>query len=229
MDSKKLVIIIAIIVIAVIAVVGYVFSTGMLNGEQRQTTDFSNAFMEGKFTGNVSLANNTTYMQSWKDKENNIEYNISTVDNATAIFDIQDAQSILSNGGMSGFIGPEQRSFNGNDWNIYFTQGVSVGGNNTTDNKVMNIIICVSQGEKQGYLVYMVFDNSSDVGFRLSPLCDAYANYTEPLLKSINLKECKAPHSYEELGLSESDYKQQMELVHQIKAGNYSALQGATQ
>lgn len=227
MDTKNILIVVAVVIIAVGAVAGYVFTTGMLNSEPRQTTDFSCSFMEGKFTDNVTLVNNSTYLQSWKDDAHHIEYNISTIENSTEIFEIQDAQSMLANGGMSGFVGPEKRTFNGNEWKIYFTQGIST--DNSSGNKTMNIIICECQGKNQGYLIYMVFDNSSDVGFRLSPFCDAYENYTEPLLKSISLKESGAPHNYEELGLSESDYKQQIDIVHQIRAGNFSAVQEANQ
>ena len=50
-----------------------------------------------------------------------------------------------------------------------------------------------------------------------------------PLLKSITLKESDAPRNHEELGLSESDYNQQMDLVHQIRAGNFTALEGSAQ
>ena len=229
MDTKKIIIIIAVIIIAVGAIAGYTFSTGMLNEKPRATTEFKSPFMEGKFTDNVTMVNNTTYMQSWKDNENHIEYNISTIENSTEIMQIQDAQSMLANGGMSGFTGPELRTFNGNEWKIYFTQGISSDNSSPNANKTMNIIICECQGDTQGYLIYIVLDNSSDVGFRLSPICDAYENFTEPLLKSITLKESDAPKNHEELGLSESDYRQQMDVVHQVLAGNFSAVQEASQ
>ena len=229
MDTKNILIIVAVVIVAVGAVAGYVFTTGMLNGEQRQTTSFSNPFMEGKFTDNVTLKSNSSYMESWVDNENHIEYNISTIENSTEIIEIQDAQSIIANGGYSGLVGPEKRSFNGNDWNIYFTQGIVNDTNSSNANKTINIIICESQGKNQGYLIYIVFDNSSDVGFRLNTFSDAYENYTEPLLKSITLKESDAPRNHEELGLSESDYNQQMDLVHQIRAGNFTALEGSAQ
>lgn len=226
MDNKKLIIIIAIIAIAVVAVVGYVFYSGMLTPETRETTNFTSDFMDGAFTSNVSEVNKTKYFVSWKDNEHHIEYNMSTLDNTTALIDVQDVQSIINNGGASGFVGPETRNYNGNDWKIYFTQGISTDENSSNANKTMNIIVCESQGEKQGYLIYIVLDNSSDVEFRLSPFCDAYTEYVEPLLESITLKECKdVPHIYDKLGLSEADFREQMEIVHQVKAGNYSALQ----
>ena len=226
MDNKKLIIIIAVVAIAIVAVAGYILAGGMSNAETKQTTTFTSGFMDGAFAGNVSEVNKTDYFMSWKDKEHHIEYNMSTLDNTTALVDIQDVQSIIANGGVSGLVGPETRNYNGNDWKIYFTQGTSTDANSSNANKTVNIMICESQGEKQGYLIYVVLDNSSDVKFRLSPFCDAYTEYVEPLLKSITLKESKdVPHTYEELGLSEADFKQQMEIVHQVKAGNYSALQ----
>ena len=58
---------------------------------------------------------------------------------------------------------------------------------------------------------------------------DAYTQYIEPLLKSIELKESKnVPAINEEFGLSEDEFAQQMELIHQYKAGNTSALEGAS-
>ena len=98
MDTKNILIIVAVVIVAVGAVAGYVFTTGMLNEEHRQTTSFSNPFMEGNFTDNVTLKSNSSYMESWVDNENHIEYNISTIENSTEIIEIQDAQSIISNG-----------------------------------------------------------------------------------------------------------------------------------
>lgn len=226
MDNKKIIIIIAVVAIVIAAVAGYIFTSGMMTPETRQTTNFTSDFMDGAFSGNVSEVNKTAYFMSFKDNEHHIEYNISTLDNTTALVDIQEVQSIIANGGVSGISSPETRNYNGNDWKIYFTQGISNDTNSPNANKTMNIIICESQGEKQGYLIYIVLENSSDVEFRLSPFCDAYTEYVEPLLKSINLKESKdVPHTYEELGLSESDFNEQMKIVYQVKAGNYSALE----
>ena len=171
--------------------------------------------MEGAFTGNVVLANNSSdFMQSYKDEEHAITYNISTVDNSTALMDVYYVQGITN---------PEHRTFNGNDWNIYFTQGIQ---GNDTSNK-LNIIICQSQGEKQGYLVYMIIDSKTDLNVTGSVFGEPYISYVEPLLKSLTLKESSnVPAINDEFGLSESEFAQQMELIQQYKAGNTSALQG---
>jgi Tfp pilus assembly protein PilE len=217
MDDKYTIIILVVIV-AIIAVVGYAFATGMLNGDNNgnmQTTPFKTDFMEGSFVGNVSLENGTEkFMHSYEDKQHKITYNISTVDNSTALMDIYYLQGVAN---------PEKRSFNGVDWNIYFNQAIQ--GNDT--NKTMNIIICQHQGEKQGYLIYAIFDGKSDVDVSGQMFSPAYKDYIEPLLKGISLKESKnVPKIYEQFGLSEDEFAQQMELVHQVKAGNTSALQG---
>ena len=91
----------------------------------------------------------------------------------------------------------------------------------------MNIIICQSQAEKQGYLVYAIFGADSNVNSTGNAFGESYTGYVEPLLKSLNLKESKnVPAINEEFGLSEDEFAQQMELVHQYKAGNLSALEG---
>lgn len=216
MENKNL-IIIAVVVVAIIVIAGALFATGALNKtDNRKTTPFSNAFMEGEFTGDVKLANNSSdYMQSYEDSQHSITYNISTVDNSTALMDIYYVQGVTN---------PEHRTFNGNDWNIYFTQGIE--GNDTS--KKMNIIICQSQGEKQGYLVYMIIDSNSDLNVSLSAFGEPYKSYVEPLLESITLKESSnVPSINEQFGMTESQFAQQMELVKQYKAGNTSALQGS--
>ena len=219
MENKNL-IIIAIAIIAVIAIVGAIFVSGVFNGNNDLgTTPFKTDFMEGAFAGNVSLADDKEkFMHSYVDKEHNITYNISTVDNSTALMDIYELQG-LSN--------PEERSFNGNDWNIYFTQAIP--GNDTTikENNTMNLVICQSQGEKQGYLIYAIIDGKSDVNSTGKIYGQAYKDYIQPLLESIILKESKnVPKISEELGLTDDQFAQQMDLVYQIKAGNTSALQG---
>ena len=215
MENKNL-IIIAVVIVAIAVIVGAIFTTGVLNKtEERTTTSFSNAFMEGAFTGNVKLANNSSdFMQSYQDEEHAITYNISTVDNSTALMDIYYVQGVMN---------PEHRSFNGNDWNIYFTQAVQ--GNDT--NNTMNIIICQSQGEKQGYLIYMIIDSKTDLKVSGNAFGEPYKSYVEPLLESLTLKESSnVPSINEEFGLSESEFAQQMDLIKQYKAGNTSALQG---
>ena len=217
MENKNI-IIIAVVIIAIVAVALAIFSTGLFNSNEiiRDTTSFNNSFMEGAFTGsNVKLTNNTTeYMQSYLDGEHNITYNISTVDNSTALMDIYYVQGVMN---------PEHRSFNGNDWNIYFSQAYE--GNNT--NNTISIVICQSQTAKQGYLIYMIVGSKSDVNTTaLNVYGDVYTQYVEPLLKSITLKESKnVPAINDEFGLTSDEFAQQMELIQQYKAGNTSALE----
>ena len=216
MENKNL-IIIAVAVVLIVVVVGVVLTTGVLNkADDRTTTSFSNSFMEGAFTGDVKLVKNASdYMQSYEDSQHSITYNISTVDNSTALMDIYYVQGVAN---------PEHRSFNGNDWNIYFSQAIQ---GNDTNNK-LNIIICQSQGEKQGYLIYMIIDSKTDLNVSSNVFGEPYKSYVEPLLKSITLKESSnVPAINDQFGLSESDFAKQMDLVHQYKSGNTSVLQGS--
>lgn len=216
MENKNL-IIIAVAIVLIVVVVGVILTTGVLNkADDRTTTSFSNSFMEGAFTGDVKLVKNASdYMQSYEDSQHSITYNISTVDNSTALMDIYYVQGVTN---------PEHRSFNGNDWNIYFSQAVQ---GNDTNNKV-NIIICQSQGEKQGYLIYMIIDSKTDLNVSSNVFGEPYKSYVEPLLKSITLKESSnVPAINDQFGLSESDFAKQMDLVHQYKSGNTSVLQGS--
>jgi len=216
MENKNL-IIIAVAIVLIVVVVGVILTTGVLNkADDRTTTSFSNSFMEGAFTGDVKLVKNASdYMQSYEDSQHSITYNISTVDNSTALMDIYYVQGVAN---------PEHRSFNGNDWNIYFSQAVQ---GNDTNNK-LNIIICQSQGEKQGYLIYMIIDSKTDLNVSSNVFGEPYKSYVEPLLKSITLKESSnVPAINDQFGLSESDFAKQMDLVHQYKSGNTSVLQGS--
>ena len=217
METKNIIIIAVIVVI--IAIIGVIFATGILNNDDKnvQTTPFKTDFMEGSFVGNVTLKDGKEkFMHSYEDKKHHVTYNISTVDNSSALMDIYYLQGVLN---------PEQRTINGNDWNIYFTQAVP--GNDTNSNETMTIIICQSQGEKQGYLIYMIIDSKSDINATLNTFGESYTDYLEPLLQSITLKESKnVPKIYEEFGLSEDEFAQQMNLVQQYKAGNTSALEG---
>lgn len=219
MEDKNIIIILAVIVV-IIAIAGYAFATGMFNGTQNtQTSPLKTEFMEGNFVGDVKLVNDTQkFMHSYEDNQHHITYNISTVDNSSALMEIYELQGVAN---------PEKRSFNGHDWNIFFTQAVP--GNNSTQNsnETMNIIICQSQGEKQGYLIYAIFNASSDVNATGQMFSPAYKDYIEPLLKSISLKESKnVPKINEEFGLTDDEFAQQMDLIHQYKAGNRSALEG---
>jgi hypothetical protein len=155
-------------------------------------------------------------MHSYKDKQNKITYNISTVDDSDALMDIYYLQGVMN---------PEQRTFNGKEWNIYFTQAVE-GNDSNSDDKPMNIIICQHQGDKQGYLIYMIIDADSKVNATLNTYGQSYTDFVEPLLNSITLKESKnVPKIYEEFGLTEDQFNEQMELVKQVKAGNQTAIQ----
>lgn len=219
MEDKNIIIILAVIVV-IIAIAGYAFATGMFNGTQNtQTSPLKTEFMEGNFVGDVKLVNDTQkFMHSYEDNQHHITYNISTVDNSSALMEIYELQGVAN---------PEERSFNGQEWNIYFTQAMP--GNNTTQNanETMNIIICQSQGQKQGYLIYAIFNASSDVNATGQMFSPAYKEYIEPLLKSISLKESKnVPKINEEFGLTEDEFAQQMDLIHQYKAGNRTALEG---
>ena len=218
MENKNFIIIAVVVVI--IAVLGVIFATGMLNNNDgnkiTQTTPFKTDFMEGSFAGKVDLVNDSEkFMHSYEDKENKITYNISTVDDSNALMDIYYIQGVMN---------PEKRNFNGQDWNIYFTQAVQ--GNDTNSTDTMNIVICQAQGEKQGYLIYMIIDSKSKVNATQNTYGESYTNFVEPLLKSITLKESKnVPKINEEFGLTEDQFAEQMELVNQVKAGNTSALQ----
>ena len=221
MESKNIIIIAVVVII--VAILGVIFATGMLNGDDNkntETTPFKTEFMEGSFVGKVKLVNDDEkFMHSYKDKKHKITYNISTVDDSDALMEIYEIQGVTN---------PEERSFNGNDWNIFFTQAVP--GNDTDsakDDDTMNIIIAQSQGKKQGYLIYMIVDGKSDVNSTMNTFGESYTDYMQPLLESITLKESKnVPKIYEEFGLTEDQFNQQMDLIHEYKAGNLSALDG---
>ena len=220
--EKKNIILIAIVAIAIIAVAAAIFTT--MGGESNttivgETSKFSNSFMEGSFSGKTKLVNNSSeFMQSYEDSKHKITYNISTVDNSTALMDIYYLQGVMN---------PEKRTLNGNDWNIYFSQAIE--GNNT--NKTLNIVICQCQKEKQGYLIYMIIDSKTDLNISaFNTFGEVYKGYVEPLLKSVTLKESKnVPSINDEFGLTADEFAQQMELVRQYKAGNTSALNSASQ
>ena len=219
MDNKNIIMIL-VAVVAIIAIVGAIFVSGMFNGtKETATTPFETEFMEGAFVGNVTLKDGKQkFMHSYVDKEHKITYNISTVDNSTALMDIYSVQGVTN---------PEERSFNGNDWNIYFTEAIPGNDSSAKDNNTMNIIICQSQGKKQGYLIYMIVDSKSDINSTGNEFGQAYKDFAQPLLESITLKESKnVPKINEEFGLSEDQFAEQMDLIQQIKAGNTSALEG---
>lgn len=219
METKNILIIAVVVVI--IAILGIVFATGMLNGNNDngngETTPFKTEFMEGTFSGKVKLVDDKEkFMHSYKDKKNKITYNISTVDDSEAMMDIYYLQGVMN---------PEKRTFNGNEWNIYFTQAVE-GNDSNSDDDPMNIIICQSQQKKQGYLIYMIIDADSKVNATLNTYGESYTDFVEPLLNSITLKESKnVPKIYEEFGLTKDQFNEQMDLIQEVKAGNQSAIQ----
>ena len=217
METKNIIIIAVVVII--IAVIGVIFATGMLNGDNKntETSPLKTDFMEGSFIGKVELVNDSEkYMHSYRDNANKITYNISTVDDSDALMDIYYLQGVMN---------PEQRKFNGQEWNIYFSEAVP-GDNANQTNETMNIIICQAQAEKQGYLIYVIIDSDSKVNSTLNTYGEAYTDFVEPLLKSITLKESKdVPKIYDEFGLTKDEFDQQMELIDQIKAGNTTALQ----
>ena len=214
--ERKNIIIIAVIV-AVIAIAAILFS-GVLN--QTQTTNFNTDFMSGAFVGNAveidSNDTNVSYGASYHDDVNNISYNITTMDNSSALMEIYQYQGVS---------GPEQRSYNGYDWNIYFAQTMPVINNETNETQEsMGIVICESQQESQGYVIYIIFEDLSKVNFTSNTFGESYINFVEPLLNSVSLKQSDdVPAIYELFGLSEDEFYNQIEIIHQINHGNNSA------
>lgn len=222
MENKEFIIICVIAVI--IAVVGFAFVTGAF--EQKSDmgkTPFETNFMSGSFAGNVEkVAENDTFLVSYKDKEHNITYNLTTMDNSSALMEIYKFQGVQ---------GPDHRKLNGNDWNIYFAEAMPVVNNKTVadPSQKMGIIIAECQKESQGYIVYSIIDTSK-VNFTLNTFSDSYTKFIEPLLKTIDLKHSdKVPAVHEQFGLSKDDFNKQLDLIHQVEAGNRSALQGQQQ
>ena len=214
--EKKNIIIIGVIVV-ILAVVAFVFAGGISNKEVK--TSFDTEFMSGAFVGNVEkIDTKESFLASYKDNEHNITYNLTTMDDSKSLMEIYEVRGVK---------GPDHRSYNGNDWDIYFGEAMPVVNNTTqkNSNQSMGIIICQSQKESQGYVIYSIFDLSK-VNFTLNTFGDAYIKYIEPLLKSIDLKKSNnVPVVHEQFGMSKDDFNKQMDLIHQVKAGNYSAVQ----
>ena len=161
---------------------------------------------------------NESFLASFKDNEHNITYNLTTMDDSNSLMEIYQFQGVK---------GPDHRSYNGNDWNIYFGEAMPAVNNTTKQdtNQSMGIIICQSQKESQGYVIYAIFDLTK-VNFTLNTFGDSYVKYIEPLLKSIDLKQSNnVPAIHEQFGISKDDFNKQMDLIHQVNAGNRSALQ----
>lgn len=217
MVTKKNIIIVAVVLIALAFIASFAlesFSTG-------PSTKFNNDFMSGSIVGHAieqPQQNNTNYSkwaQSYKDKTNGIEYNMSTCDNATLLLDIMQIQ-----GGMPD---PEIRKFNGLNWTIYYSQAVpstGIDSNNTTNmDKRLDVYILSTTYNNQSYLVYVVSNGTVDCDG--STYCKLYTEYITPYLESVELKHSQdVPHLYDLLGISSSDYKQLVDYVAQFKAGN---------
>ena len=72
----------------------------------------------------------------------------------------------------------------------------------------------------------IIFDSDS-YSCSLDTNDKSFVKFIKPLLESIKLKETsKIPKINEEYGLSEDEFAKQMDLIHQYKAGNTSALEG---
>ncbi len=221
MERKYLIGIAALIII--VAVVIGVFALHPF-GIGEDTTPFDNKFMSGSFQGNVteqSPANASSKFKDWgasyKDKSNGIEYNMSSCDNDTLILDILQIQSGLPE--------PEYREYNGLNWTIYYSTAVPTSqavNNSTAGNSsqaIYNVYICSAQKDGQSYLIYVI--SNGTVKCDGSTYCDLYANYIEPLLRSIEVKHSNnAPKVYDMLGVSKSDYNTLVKYVDAYKAGN---------
>lgn len=215
MENKNLIII--GVLIAIIAILGIVFATGALNNNKKVGTPFETDFMSGAFVGNVEKVNtNESNIGSFRDNEHSITYNLTTMDNSSALMEIYKAQGVK---------GPDHRTYNGNDWNIYFGEAMPNINNTTNINasKSMGIIICESQKESQGYVLYVIFEDLSKVNFTLNTFGDSYVHYIEPLLKTLNLKKSdNVPTVHSQFGLTKEQFNQQIQLIRQMQSGNIS-------
>lgn len=176
-----------------------------------ETTKFNTEFMEGSFIGNVDLENDSeSYMHSYADSKNGIVYNISTVDDTVSLMEIYELQGVID---------PTKVTVNGNEWNVYFSKAVS-----NDNEEQMDIVICQSQKDKQGYLIYAIFYGGSYEG-SYSTSDESYIQYIQPLLKSLKLKDSSnVPKINDEFGLSEMEFQKEMDKIHAYKNGDTSAL-----
>lgn len=217
MDKNKK-IILAVVIIVVIAVIAgaAVFFSGILNGNEVETS-FDNNFTSGEFVGNVKVVNNTDkWGVAYRDAENHIEYNMSTVKNASFLVDLYTLQ---------GMKGPEHRTYNDQQWDIYTAQGATQIGNETS-NKTLQVFMCVANKNNQTYLVYVIFNNETNIKVSDSVFCDAFKDYVEPLLESMTLKHNDdAPSLSSLLGIDDNTLNQQAALIKEAKKGNQTAIQ----
>lgn len=217
MDLKNKYIIIITIVVIIIAIVG-AYAFGCFDFSEK--TEFDNRFMSGTFQGKVienpinSSIKYSEWTDSYTDKVNSIEYNMSCFKNGSILMDIYQLQGLSK---------PEIREFNGVSWNIYYSQAVpsSVSNNsNLNESPVMNVYICEADNDGASYMIYIV---SSDKNLSCDgPMyCDFYKEKVEPLLKSISFKDgSKSPELYDILGIQKSDMKELIKQINQVKANS---------
>lgn len=205
--NKK--IIAAIVIIVVVVIAGGIYALTISDG-QSTTTPFNNSFSSGEFTGNVELVNNSSeWAAAYSDNTNSIQYNMSTCRNASYIVDTYLIQ---------GMQGPDEREFNGQQWDIYTVTGTTNSGNNTT--QTVYIYMCVANKENQDFLLYAIFEDSSSVEVDGSLYCEAYEDYIVPLLESMELQpNANVPELYELLGIDQGTFQQYADLMTRYKAG----------
>lgn len=224
--DKKFKIIIIIVIIAVIGIIALLslglFSTG-------PTTKFNNNFMSGSIVGNATLQPPETtseydkWAQSYNDKINGIQYNMSTCDNVSFLLDVMSLQNGLPK--------PETRKFNGVEWKIYYAQAVPTveinEDNQTNNSKPLDVYILTCDYHNQSYLTYVVSNGTVECDG--STYCKLYTDYVAPYLESVKFKHsANAPHIYDILGLSKGDYDILVKEMAEYKAGNITE-QNSTQ
>jgi hypothetical protein len=223
MEKKS---IIAIVIVAIVIIIGGVFAFDYFTGNiglinNKDTTDFDNAFMSGRFIGTVNevkVASAGADLEKWvtryKDSENKIEYNMSTCKNGSFLTDYLSIQGLPS---------PEVREYGGTEWEIYFSEAMPTVTNNqtnTSSNITYNLYICKAEKDNQSYIIYVISDSRSSVECDGSLYCELFTDYIQPLLESAELKHnSDAPEVYSLLGISESDYNQISAFMTQYKAG----------
>lgn len=217
MDKKKIITFAIIVIVAIVAILTACYTLGVFNLEPH--SDFDNKFMKGSFVGNGVLEqasdNASDWVKSYKDNGKGIEYNISTCDNSSFIVDYLSLQ---------GLEGPETRNYNGQEWNIYHADALSGTGDNVTNATPLNVYVCQANTDGQSYLIYVISNGTVECDG--SMFCPLVEKYIEPLLKSISLKRNEdVPNIADVLGMSQSDFDANNELIQQFKAGNYSALE----
>lgn len=210
---NKNIIILLVVAVVAIAIVCGVYVSGFITSEETGTP-FNNNIMSGKFVGNVSnVKNPDNWSASYFDKVNNIEYNMSSVKNASFLVEFYSLQ---------GWVGPEHRTYNDQDWDIYSTTGKET--NNT--NASIQLYMCVANKENQSYIIYVIFHNPTEVSATNDVFCDAFEGYVAPLLSSLTLKHnSTVPALNEIFGVDQAVLDNSANLVKEAKKGNYTAYQ----